>query len=83
MVNPYFTGKVGAMKNYYDNEIKKEINAIKLEAKKTDLNKEAFIQEIKNGLGEQIKLNPNKVEIITRPNENIFKRFFRRLMRTF
>lgn len=64
-------------------EIEKELNAMKLEAKKTDLSKEAFIQEIKNGLGEKIKENPNKVGIICPPKENIFKRFFKKLMKTF
>jgi len=63
------------MKNYHANVIKKEENGIKLETKKTDLRKEAFIQEIRNGLGEQIKSNPNKVIIHTKPKENIFKRF--------
>lgn len=71
------------MRNYFDNQIKKEVNAMKLESKKTDLSKGAFIEEIKNGLGEEIKRNPNKVDIIKPPKENIFKRFFKRLMKTF
>jgi len=71
------------MKNYFYNEIKKEENGIKLERRKTDLSKEAFIQEIKNGLGEQIKANHNKAIINTKPKENIFKRFFKKLMQIF
>jgi len=71
------------MKNYFTNEIKKEKNGIKLEKRKTDLSKEAFIQEIKNGLGEQIRANPNKVIINTKPKENIFKRFLKKLMQIF
>jgi len=83
MVDTYDSGKVRKMKNYHENEIKKEGNAIKLETKKTNLKKESFIQEIKNGLGEEIKSNPNKVIIMTKPKENIFKRFFKKLMKTF
>lgn len=71
------------MKNYFSNEIKKEENGIKLQSKKTDLSKEAFIQEIRNGLGEQIKTINNKVIIKTKPKENLFKRFFKKLMKVF
>lgn len=83
MVNTYNTRKIGKMKNYFINEIKKEENGIKLETKKTILMKEAFIQEIKNGLGEQIKANPNKVILNTKPKENVLKRFFKRLIKLF
>ena len=69
--------------NYYVKQIKKEENGIRLETKKTNLMKEAFIQEIKNGLGEEIKANPNKIIVNKTPKENIFKRFFTKLMRIF
>ena len=52
-----------------DNKIKEELKQIKLENRKTDLKKMAFIQEIKNGLGEEIRKNPNKV-IINKKKKN-------------
>ena len=52
-----------------DNKINEELKQIKLENKKTDLKKMAFIQEIKNGLGEEIRKNPNKV-IINKKKKN-------------
>lgn len=42
-------------------EIKKEQNLIALDKEKTQLKKEQFIREIRNGLGEHIKQNGNKV----------------------
>jgi hypothetical protein len=71
------------MKDYLTKEIKKESNGIKLEIKKTNLKKEAFIQEIKNGLGEQIKLNRNKVEIIKPKKISFIKRFISKLYKMF
>lgn len=48
-----------------DNEIAKETNRIEklnnLDKYKTALTKVQFINEIKNGLGEEIKNNPNTV----------------------
>jgi hypothetical protein len=71
------------MRNYLTNEIKKEENGIKLETKKTNLRKEAFIQEIKNGLGEQIKSNPNKVTITKPKKVGFFKRFLQKIFKVF
>tara|TARA_R110000796_G_scaffold252137_1_gene385311 strand:- start:10978 stop:11193 length:216 start_codon:yes stop_codon:yes gene_type:complete len=71
------------MKTYFTNEIEKEENGIKLDRKKTDLRKEAFIQEIRNGLGEQIKANPNKIKIKTKPKENIIKKIFKKIIQIF
>jgi hypothetical protein len=64
-------------------EIKKEENSIKLELKKTDLKKIAFIEEIKNGLGEKIKLNPNSLVKVIKPKENFFNRVLKRLKNMF
>lgn len=48
--------------------ISKELEAadkdIQLEKYKTALKKAKFIMEIKNGLGQEIKNNPNKITII-------------------
>lgn len=41
-------------------KIKREENLIALEKEKTELKKEQFIREIRNGLGEHIKNNGNK-----------------------
>jgi hypothetical protein len=42
-------------------EYKKEENLIAFDKEKTKLKKEQFIEEIRNGLGEHIKKNGNKV----------------------
>jgi hypothetical protein len=53
---------------------------IHLEKYKTALKKAQFIQEIKNGLGKEIKINPNKLTIINKPwyikLGNIIKKIF-------
>jgi hypothetical protein len=74
------------MKDYLANSIKKESNGIALEQKKTNLRKEAFIQEMKNGLGEEIKLNPNRVEVAIKApikRDGFFKRFFKKIFKVF
>lgn len=54
-----------------DDILTKELDAtekdIELEKYKTALKKAKFIQEIKSGLGQEIKKNPNKITIITKP----------------
>jgi hypothetical protein len=42
-------------------ETKREENLIKFDKEKTVLKKEQFIKEIRNGLGEHIKKNGNKI----------------------
>ena len=42
-------------------ESKREENLIKFDKEKTVLKKEQFINEIRNGLGEHIKKNGNKI----------------------
>ena len=68
-------------------EIKDATNRIKLEEKKTSLSKSAFIDEIKSGLGEEIKIGSTpkfdepSVDIIKK--ESTLKRFFKSLFNTF
>jgi hypothetical protein len=54
-----------------DDILTKELDStekdIELEKYKTALKKAKFIQEIKSGLGQEIKNNPNKITIITKP----------------
>ena len=45
-------------------KIKREENLMSLEREKTHLKKEQFINEIRNGLGEHIKKNGNKITSI-------------------
>tara|TARA_B100000575_G_C22497951_1_gene326712 strand:- start:12 stop:203 length:192 start_codon:yes stop_codon:yes gene_type:complete len=45
-------------------EIERERFGIEMDREKTQLKKEQFIREIKNGLGEHIKKNGNKVKKI-------------------
>ena len=47
-------------------EIKREENLMAFDREKTELKKEQFIKQIRNGLGEQIKKNSNKVKRIKR-----------------
>ena len=61
-------------------EIKKEQNLIALDKEKTQLKKEQFIREIRNGLGEQIKQNGNKV---TKIKVSWWKRTLNRLSKLF
>ena len=46
--------------------IERERFGIEMDREKTQLKKEQFIREIKNGLGEHIKKNGNKVKKIKR-----------------
>jgi len=50
------------MNGEVNKEIKDAQNTIKLNNKKTSLKKLDFIREIENGLGEEIKKNPNRIE---------------------
>lgn len=54
---------------------------MKLDYKKTDLMKSAFIEEINNGLGDEIKVIGNKIEITPKKKPNILKRFLKKLFR--
>ena len=61
-------------------EIKKEQNLIALDKEKTQLKKEQFIREIRNGLGEHIKQNGNKV---TKIKVSWWKRILNKLSKLF
>lgn len=47
--------------------ISSERNKIFLERSQTEIQKERFINEIKNGLGEKVKERPNEIIIIKKP----------------
>lgn len=51
-------------KNNVTLEIKQATQEIELEKTKTQLKKSQLISELKSGLGDEIKKNPNKVKII-------------------
>jgi hypothetical protein len=54
---------------------------IKMDRDKTQRDKSKFISEIKSGLGEQIKANPNKVEFIKRPWYYKLKQFIKNVFK--
>lgn len=58
-------------------EIEREENLMKLDIKKTNLLKFKFIDEIKNGLGDEIKNGTNTFEI--KEESNIIKRFIKKI----
>jgi len=51
-------------KDFFSREIKETEKQIFLEQHKTEVKKNNFISEIKNGLGSDIKENPNRHHII-------------------
>ncbi len=58
-------------------EIEAEKKSILFERESTNIKKNAFIEEIKRGLGEDIKNNPNKVIINKESKIKVFlKKFF-------
>jgi len=61
-------------------EIKDSENMIKLQTKRTDLSKYRFIEEIKNGLGDEISEDMSK---FTKPKEGRFKRFIQKIIKMF
>lgn len=66
--------------NLIDKEIDDERKAMLAETYRTALTKVNFINELKAGLGEEIKKNPNKVRIIKRTR---FERFILSLKKIF
>jgi hypothetical protein len=65
--------------------INKEIDKLQNETVsdmfKTSLKKQAFINEIKNGLGEEMKKNLNTIKVIKKPWYVKFKEFFTKLFK--
>jgi len=61
-------------------DIQKEIKKDKLT---TEINKNKFINEIKSGLGNNIKTNPNIIKKVEKKKENKIKQFFINLFTKF
>ena len=57
-------------------ELKLVEQANQLEAYKTVMRKAQFISQIKTGLGDEIKSNPNEIKIIKKPFGQRVKLFF-------
>ena len=66
-----------------EREIKKEKQGIVVETFKTEISKHAFINDIKNGLGNEIKTNLNKVEIIKERKKEKFIKFLKNIFNKF
>jgi hypothetical protein len=70
-----------------DDMISSEIDAtekaISLEKHKTQLKKSEFIREIKNGLGKEIKSNPNTIKVIKKPWYTRLKLFLAKIFTRF
>lgn len=69
--------------NTLNKELAAKENEIKLEQFKTELRKAQFIEEIKNGLGAEIKLNPRKIRVIKKPWYVKFKNILAKLFTKF
>lgn len=63
-------------------EVELEKNGILADIELTNLKKQAFINEIKNGLGNDIKKNPNKVKI-EKQHKKKFVEFIKNLFTKF
>lgn len=57
--------------------------SIEFEKLKTNLKKAQFIQEIKSGLGSEIKKNPNQITIIKKPWYKKLGLFLRKIFTKF
>jgi DNA-binding protein H-NS len=57
-------------------------NRIETDRSITNLKKQQFISEIKSGLGEEIKSEPNKIEYIEKPLLVRVRNFFKKLFKT-
>jgi hypothetical protein len=60
-------------------EIKREENLMAFDREKTELKKEQFIKQIRNGLGEHIKKNGNKIKKIKRTRKERFWSFLKKI----
>lgn len=52
-------------------------------SKRYDDGKKAFIRELQNGLGEEIKANPNGVDVVKRKKVGVIKRILYKIFNTF
>ena len=64
-------------------ELKKIDRDVEYEKQKTQLKKEKFIKEIKNGLGNHIKHKGGKVKKVERAKKSNMTKFWERLMNMF
>ena len=64
-------------------EIKDERKKIISDIVKTELAKEKFIGDIKNGLGEQLKQNPNKIKIIKKTRKEKIIEYLKKIFNKF
>lgn len=64
-------------------EIKQAENKIMADMLITEIKKKKFINELKNGLGEEIKKNKNEIIINKKPLYVKFFSFFKRFLKTF
>ena len=65
-----------------DREIKQIENEMKADLFMTEIRKKNFIGDLKNGLGEEIKKNPNQVKIVKQPWYKKISNFFKKVFRT-
>lgn len=63
-------------------EIRQIENEIMGDKFMTEIRKKKFIGDLKNGLGEEIKKNPNKVKVIKNPWYKKVSNFFKKIFRT-
>lgn len=57
-------------------------NRIVAEVESTNKQKKRFIDEIKSGLGQEIKKDPSKIEVIKRPWYTKIGKFFKKIFKT-
>lgn len=60
-------------------ELETTVKNVALEKYKTAAKKVQFINEVKNGLADEIRKNPNGVKIIETPKTDKIKSFFKKL----
>lgn len=66
-----------------EEEIKFEKEEMLKETAQTAVSKSYFINQIKNGLGDEIKKNPNKVNIIKKTRFEKIKSWFSKVFKSF
>jgi len=59
------------------------INKMKADKANTELKKNKFISEIKSGLGEKIKENPNEIKAIQKSKKQKIKDFLKKIFNKF
>lgn len=59
------------------------INKMKADRANTELKKNKYISEIKSGLGEKIKENPNEIKVIKKTRAQRLKDFLKKIFNKF